>query len=66
MAVTGLLVGLLGIVWQVFCLLILGALIYLFVLAVKALRKYLASGPARKEKAETVRSLGESLKQHRM
>lgn len=63
MAITGLLIL---IVWQVFCLLILGVLIYLFVLAIKALRKYLASGPARKEKSETVRSLGERLKQCRM
>lgn len=33
--------------------LIVGGLIYLFVLLVKALRKYLKAEPVRKEKAET-------------
>lgn len=45
--------------------LIVGGLIYLFVLLVKALRKYLKAEPVRKEKAETVRTLGEILKAHR-
>lgn len=45
--------------------LIVGALIYLFVLLVKALRKYLRTEPVRKEKAETARTLGEVLKSHR-
>ncbi|MBR3950115.1 MAG: helix-turn-helix transcriptional regulator [Oscillospiraceae bacterium] len=40
-------------------------LVYLFILAVKALRKYLRSGDVRKEKAATCRSLGEALKGHR-
>ena len=42
-----------------------GGLIYLFVLAVKALRKYLKSGEVRKESATVRRSLGEALKAHR-
>lgn len=41
-------------------------LIYLFVLLVRALRKYLSSGPVRKENAALCRSLGEALKQHRV
>ena len=45
--------------------LIVGGLIYLFVLMVKALRKYLKAEPVRKEKAETARTLGEILKAHR-
>lgn len=45
--------------------LIVGGLLYLFALLVKALRKYLRSEPIRKEKAETARSLGEILKSHR-
>lgn len=45
--------------------LIVGGLIYLFVLLVKALRKYLKAEPVRKEKAETARTLGEILKAHR-
>ena len=39
--------------------------ITLFVLSVKALLKYLRSGDVRKEKAASVKSLGETLKAHR-
>ena len=49
----------------VLTVLICGGLIYLFVLAIKALRKYLRSGEVRKEKAAACRSLGEALKEHR-
>ena len=41
------------------------AVIFLLVLLVRALLKYLRSGEVRKEKAETKRSLGEALKAHR-
>lgn len=44
---------------------ILVALVFLFVLAVKALKRYLGAKPVREEKAETARSLGEVLKMHR-
>ena len=40
--------------------------IYLTVLVIRALRKYLRSGEARREKSETRRSLGEAIKTHRM
>lgn len=40
--------------------------IYLTVLVIKALRKYLKSEPVRKEKQEAARKLGEVLKQHRV
>ncbi len=43
-----------------------GAVIYLLVLVIKALRKYLSSGEVRKEAAAVRRTLGESLKAHRM
>ena len=43
----------------------LGGLIYLFVLLVKAFRKYLKSTPVRKENAAIRQSLGETLKEHR-
>ena len=46
-------------------ILICGGLVYLFTLAVKALRKYLRSGDVRKEKAAACKSLGEALKEHR-
>lgn len=39
--------------------------IYLFVLLIKALRKYLKSEPVRKETAAVRKSLGEALKEHR-
>ena len=45
--------------------LIAAGLIYLFTLAVKALRKYLRASDTRKEKAATCESLGEALKEHR-
>lgn len=41
------------------------ALIYLFVLLVKALRKYLAAAPVRAEKEELKRSLGETIRDFR-
>ena len=41
-------------------------LIYLLILLIRALRKYLLGGEARREKAETRRTLGEVLKAHRM
>ena len=43
-----------------------GGIIFLFVLLVKALLKYLKSGPVRKEKSVVRKSLGESLKEHRV
>ena len=42
-----------------------GLIIYLVVLLIKALRKYLRSAPVRKEKAETAKTLGEALRQER-
>ena len=49
-----------------FCLLLLAGFIFLVVLIVKALLKYLKSGEVRKEKAIVCRSLGEALKEHRI
>lgn len=40
-------------------------LVYLVFLLIKALKKYIKSEPARKEKAESAKSLGEVLKRHR-
>ena len=45
---------------------IFASVIYAAVQGVKALRKYNRSGEVRKEKAETRRSLGEVLKEHRV
>lgn len=46
-------------------LLILTVGIYVFVLLIRALRKYIRSEPVRKEKAASARSLGEVLKRRR-
>ena len=43
-----------------------GLLIYLIVLVIRALRKYLKSADVRKEKAGMKQSLGETLKKHRI
>ncbi len=45
---------------------LLGGLMYLFVLLVKVLRKYLKSGEIRKEKSAIRKSLGDVLKEHRI
>ena len=41
------------------------ARIFLYVLLVKALLKYLNTGKVRKENAEAIKTLGEALKEHR-
>ena len=43
-----------------------GVLIYLIILVIKALRKYLKSTDVRKEKEGIKKSLGETLKEHRV
>lgn len=45
---------------------VFGCIIFLFVLLVKALCKYLRSGEVRKEKSSVRKSLGEALKEHRI
>lgn len=41
------------------------AMVYLFVLIVKALKRYINSGEIRKEKSNIKKTLGEALKEHR-
>lgn len=45
--------------------LIVGVLVYLVYLVIRALRKYLAAAPVREQKAQQARTLGEVLRQHR-
>ena len=47
-------------------LILYGGIIYLFILLIKALRKYLKSGDIRKEQAVVRVSLGEALKENRV
>lgn len=48
-----------------FALIPSGFFVYLLVLIVKALRKYIKSGEVREEKKATAKTLGEVLKRHR-
>ena len=43
-----------------------GAIVYLFILLVRALKRYLSTGQIRKEKSIVCKSLGEALKEHRI
>ena len=43
-----------------------GAVVYLFVLIVRVLRKYLRSSEARNEKTAVRKSLGETIREHRI
>ena len=54
------------ILMQIFNILLLGILVYVFVLLIKSLRKYLKSSEVRQEKAILRRSLGEVLKDCRI
>ena len=53
------------IIFGVFGLVLIGFAVYLLVLLVKALRKYIRSKPIREEKAQSAKTLGQRLKQHR-
>ncbi len=56
-------------IWFIFILVILLAIgagiAYLVYLLIKALKKYIQSEPARKEKAENAKTLGEAIKTYR-
>ena len=52
-------------IFGLFGISVFGATVFLFVLLIRALLKYLRSGEVRKEKAETKKTLGEALKAHR-
>ncbi len=51
---------------QLLNLALLGGLVYLGILAIKALRKYLSAGEIRRETAAVRKSLGEALREHRI
>ena len=51
-------------IFGLFGICMFGATVFLFVLLIRALLKYLRSGEVRKEKAETKKTLGEALKAH--
>ncbi len=55
-----------AVLYVLFCLAIFTGIVYLFVLIVKALRKYVNSKEVREEKKKTAKSLGEALKENRI
>lgn len=55
-----------GILLILFWIVLAAAVIYLFILVVKALRKYIASSEIREEKKQIKKSLSEILKEHRI
>ena len=55
-----------AVVYCVVCIIGIGALIYLFTLVVRALRKYIHSKEVRAEKKVICQSLGEVLKENRL
>lgn len=57
---------LVAVVYLLICLAVVGAAIYLFVLIVKALKKYINSKEVREEKKAVAKSLGEVLKENRL
>lgn len=56
----------LGVLYLLFWLALAAAAVYLFVLVVKALKKYIGSKEVREEKKVVTKNLGEVLKAHRL
>ena len=55
-----------AVLYVLFWLAIFAGIVYLFVLIVKALRRYVNSKEVREEKKKTAKSLGEALKENRI
>ena len=55
-----------AILYVLFCIAVFAGIVYLFVLIVKALKKYVNSKEVREEKKAVAKSLGEALKENRI
>ena len=66
MSMTGILLFAATAAYILFLLAVFAAVVYLFILIVKALKKYIASKEVREEKKAVVKSLGEALKENRV
>ena len=55
-----------AVLYFLFWIFVFAGIVYLFLLIVKALKKYIHSKEIREEKKAVARSLGEALKEHRM
>ena len=54
-----------SIIWTIINLLLMGIFVFLIILIIRALLKYINSKDVRKDKSEVRRSIGQVLKQHR-
>ena len=66
MSMTGILLFSAAAAYILFLLAVCGAIVYLFILIVKALKKYIASKEVREENKAVAKSLGEALKENRV
>ena len=66
MSMTGILMFAATAAYILFLLAVFAAVVYLFILIVKALKKYIASKEVREEKKAVAKSLGEALKENRV
>ena len=57
---------LVAVLYVLFCIAVFAGIVYLFVLIVKALKKYVNSKEVREEKKAVAKSLGEALKENRI
>lgn len=66
MSMTGILLFAATAAYILFLLAVFAAVVYLFILIVKALKKYISSKEVREEKKAVAKSLGEALKENRV
>lgn len=66
MVATGVIIILVAVLYVLFWIAVSAGIVYLFILIVKALKKYVNSKEVREEKKAVAKSLGESLKENRI
>ena len=66
MYATGVIIILVAVLYVLFWIAVSAGIIYLFILIVKALKKYVNSKEVREEKKAVAKSLGEALKENRI
>ena len=66
MVATGVIIILVAVLYVLFWIAVSAGIVYLFILIVKALKKYVNSKEVREDKKAVAKSLGESLKENRI
>ena len=66
MVATGVIIILVAVLYVLFWIAVSAPIVYLFILIVKALKKYVNSKEVREEKKAVAKSLGEALKENRI